>query len=242
MPRPQRKPPKPEPQQNNWVLFMPIINGRYYANPQYGTGLERARAADAGSSDQSGRKSLVDQIADWISPQPPPPASPTPPPAAPEAYDDATINELRVRQVASIVANENHDVTPGKSSPEHSQNAKIAQAHAIINADRYFGPERNDRVHTAPNEVTPELENSPQYQQALDAARTAFQEQLAGKDRVQGRMWFNHRYNDYLGRRHLGDEYVDVAQHFGPFQLGNQTVYTAIDNNPKNMPKPYVKR
>lgn len=25
---------------------MPIINGKYYANPQYGLGLERARAAD----------------------------------------------------------------------------------------------------------------------------------------------------------------------------------------------------
>ena len=221
---------------------MPIINGRYYANPQYGTGLERARAADAGSSDQSGRKSLVDQIADWISPQRPPPASPTPPPAAPEAYDDATINELRVRQVASIVANENHDVTPGKSPPEKLQNAKIAQAHAIINADRYFGPERDSQVRTASHEITAQLENSPQYQQALDAARTAFQEQLAGKDRVQGRMWFNNRGNDYMGPRHLGDEDVKVSQRFGPFQLGNQTVYTLTYDNPKNMPKPYVKK
>ena len=53
----------------------------------------------------------------------------------PEAYDDMKINQLTVRQVGNIVANENHDVTPGTSSQEELQNARIMQAHTIINAD-----------------------------------------------------------------------------------------------------------
>lgn len=189
--------------------------------------MEQSRAADPDANHGAhARESLVDRFADWISPQPAGPTIPKAPGAAPEAWDHAKINELTVRQIANIVANENHDVVPGKSSPEVLQDARIAQAHAIMNADRYFGPERLRRVRTADDEVAGKLEDSAQYREALDAARTAFQEQLAGKDRVQGRMWFNNRTNDSTGPGAVGKQPLDVFQQFGPFQLGRHKVYT----------------
>jgi len=135
--------------------------------------------------------------------------------------------------VANIVANENHDVTPGTSSPEELQNARIMQAHTIINADRKYGPIRDQRAGTAPKEVTPELENSQQYQQALSAARTAFQQQLSGYDPTAGRMHFNNRNNPSTGLHRIGRALVPpYGKPFGPFQLGSKPVYTDIYENP----------
>jgi len=149
----------------------------------------------------------------------------------PEAYDDMKVNDLRGRDVAGIIANEDRDVTPGTSSPEEFYQSKVWKAHAIINGDRTYGDLRLDRVHTAPSEVTPELENSPQYQQALAAARQAFQEQLGGKDPTDGRMFFNNRYNEYLGPRKIGNGSQEVVKRFGPFQYGSQKVYTVLYEN-----------
>jgi hypothetical protein len=216
---------------------MPIVNGNYYMNGEYGQGLEQARIGDAfpGLADQSGSgNSWVDRLIDHLTTprsatEPPP--SPAPPEMPPEAYDDMKINQLTVRQVGNIVANENHDVTPGDSSPEDLQNARIMQAHAVINADRRYGQSRDDRIHTAPAEVTPELENSPQYQQALSAARTAFQQQLSGYDPMGGRMYFGNRFNEYLGPRKIGNSGKEMFHRFGPFRQGSQKVYTAVFDN-----------
>jgi hypothetical protein len=217
---------------------MPLINDKYYANPQYGRALERARAADADN-----RRLHGEEEPPWLDrflglDGPPLPPRPSPPPVAPEAYDDAKLNILTVRQVANIIANEDRDVTPGKSSSEKLQQARIAQAYAIFNADRTNGNQREEVVGTAPKTVTGTLANSEQYKQSLDAARTAFQQQLAGNDPLGGRMWFNHRTNANTGPRHLGHEHIGVFKQFGPFQLGKHKIYTIIDENPKYMPKP----
>lgn len=218
---------------------MPIVNGNYYMNGEYGQGLEQARIGDAfpGLADQSGAgNSWVDRLIDHLptprsASEPPPP--PAPPEMPPEAYDDMKINQLTVRQVANIVANENHDVTPGTSSEEELQNARIMQAHTIINADRKYGENRDRLAGTASNEVTPELENSPQYQQALSAARTAFQQQLSRYDPTGGRMHFNNRTNPSTGLHRIGSaRVVPFGKPFGPFQLGSKPVYTDIYENP----------
>lgn len=146
------------------------------------------KIADAfpGLADQTGSGSWVDRLVDHLTTprsasEPPPP--PTPPGMPPEAYDDMKINKLTVRQVANIIANEDRDVTPGTSSPEDFYQSKLWKAHAIINADQRYGDRRDNLVGTAPKEVTAQLENSQQYNQALDAARQAFQEQLLAKTR-----------------------------------------------------------
>jgi len=219
---------------------MPIVNGNYYMNGDYGQSLEQAKIADAfpGLADQTGAgDSWADRLVDHLTTprsatEPPPP--PAPPGMPPEAYDDMKINQLTVRQVANVIANENHDVTPGTSSPEELQNARIMQAHTIINADRKYGLNRDQRAHTAAKEVTPELENSPQYGQALGAARTAFHQQLSGYDPTGGRMHFNNRPNAPTGLHRIGRDRVPVfGRPFGPFQLGGNTVYTDIYENPK---------
>ncbi len=166
---------------------MPIVNGNYYMNGDYGQSLEQGKIADAfpGLAAQTGSGSWADQLVDHLttprSATEPPPA-PAPPGMPPEACDDMKANQLTVRQVANIVANEDRDVTPGTSSAADLRESKLWKAHAIINADQTYGDQRDALVRTAPKEVTPGLENSLQYKQALDSARQAFQEQLAGKD------------------------------------------------------------
>ena len=71
----------------------------------------------------------------------------------PQAFDDAHVNNMTVRQVANVVANENHDVTPAPSSPGTLQEAKTAQANAVMNADYQFGANRQNVVPTAPSWV-----------------------------------------------------------------------------------------
>lgn len=215
---------------------MPMINGKYYANPAYGSYLERSRLGELlgdrrGEPAQPWSARLIDHLTQPRDVNEPPP-SPTPPGMPPEAWDDMKINKLKVRDVANNIANENHDVTPGKSSPKDLQEAKIAQGHAIINADRAFGSERDKFASTAPKEITPSLESSPQYKQAQDAARTAFQQQLAGKDPTGGRKWFNNRDSASTAPRHLSNGDQTVFQQMGPFQLGRQQKYTVIYNDP----------
>jgi len=226
---------------------MPIVNGSYYMNGDYGQSLEQAKIADGfpGLAAQTGSGTWADRLIDHLTTPrsaTEPPSPPAPPEMPPEAYDDMKVNDLTVRQVANVVANEDHDVTPGTSSPDHFYQSKVWKAHAIINADRMYGDQRDNLVGTAPKEVTAALENSPQYQQALAAARQAFQEQLAGKDPTGGSMWFNNRPTPstaprVLDKRHPGTSTVGVNKVFGPFQLGNQTWYTDINENPNPMPK-----
>jgi hypothetical protein len=226
---------------------MPIVNGNYYMNGGYGQSLEQGKIADAfpGLAEQTGSGSWVDRLVDHLTTprsatEPPPP--PAPPGMPPEAYDHMKINKLTGRQVANIIANEDHDVTPGTSSPEDFYQSKLWKAHAIINADQKYGDRRDNLVGTAFKEVTPELENSPQYRQALVAARQAFQEQLAGKDPTGGRMWFNNRDTASTRPRVLNPKdpehsTVGVNRVFGPFQLGEKIKYTDIDENLNPLPK-----
>jgi hypothetical protein len=114
---------------------MPIVNGNYYMNGEYGQSLEQGKIANAfpGLAAQTGSGSWVDRLIDHLTTprsatEPPPP--PAPPEMPPEAYDHMKVNDLTVRDAAGIIANEDRDVTPGTSSAEELQDAKIAQAHA----------------------------------------------------------------------------------------------------------------
>jgi hypothetical protein len=154
------------------------------------------------------------------------------------------IDELTVRDIANILANENRDVVPmaGRTTEEDLQNARIAQAHAIINADRMYGFARLDFIKTAPNFVTAPLENSQQYRRALDAARIAFRQQESGESPIGGRMYFHNRFDEYAGPRRLGSERVPMHVRYGPFQHGERTVYTVIDENPGFLVRPPNRR
>jgi len=74
---------------------MPIVNGNYYMNGDYGQSLEQGRIADAfpGLATQTGSGSWVDRLVDHLTTprsatEPPPP--PAPPEMPPEAYDGGT--------------------------------------------------------------------------------------------------------------------------------------------------------
>jgi hypothetical protein len=92
-------------------------------NGDYGQSLEQAKIADGfpGLAAQTGSGSWVDRLVDHLTTPrsaTEPPQPPAPPGMPPEAYDDMKINQLTVRQVANIVANENHDVTPSRLRPK----------------------------------------------------------------------------------------------------------------------------
>lgn len=225
---------------------MPIVNGNYYMNGDYGQSLEQGKIADGfpGLAAQTGSGSWVDRLVDHLTTprsatEPPP--SPAPPEMPPEAYDDMKINQLTVRQVANVVANEDRNVTRGSASPEDFYQSKLWKAHAVINGDRTYGDQRDNQASTASKEVDAQLENSPQYQQALAAARQAFQEQLAGKDPTGGRIWFNNRDTASTRPRVLNPKdpersTVGVNRAFGPYQYRNKPIFTDINENLKNTP------
>ena len=158
--------------------------------------------------------------------------APPAPSVPPQAFDDAHVNNMTVRQVANVVANENRDVTPGTSSPQALQEAKTAQANAVMNADYQYGANRQNVVPTAPATDPNHLANTPQGQQALQAARTAFVQQGTGTDPTGNRVFFNNRFNDNAGPRTIGNQQQTVFKQYGPFTVGGGPVYTLIYNNP----------
>jgi hypothetical protein len=115
-------------------------------------------------------------------------------PGTTKSIDDTRIRVLTIRQVANIVFNENRDVQPGESTPEQLQEAKVAQAHAIINADRRWGKHREKYAPTAAKTIRHKLTGSTQYKQALEAARTAYKEANRGIDPTGGRCFYNNRF------------------------------------------------
>ena len=79
--------------------IVPIVNGNYYMNGDYGRSLEQGKIADGfpGLAAQAGSGSWADQLVDHLTTprsatEPPPP--PAPPTMPPEAYDHMKINKL----------------------------------------------------------------------------------------------------------------------------------------------------
>jgi len=178
---------------------------------------------------QENAANAAQNTVDRSGPAPPPPPTPGVPP---QVYDDAHVNNMTVRQVANVVANENRDVTPGTSTPQALQEAKTAQANAVMNADYQYGGNRQNVAPTAPATVTNQLANSPQYQQALQAARTAFVQQNLGTDPTGNRVFFNNRWNNSTAPRTIGNQQQTVFKQYGPFSVGGGNVWTLIYNNP----------
>jgi hypothetical protein len=75
---------------------------------------------------------------------------------------------MTVRQVGNVVANENREVTPGTSSPQALQEAKTAQANAVMNADYQYGANRQNVVANLSKDGRPTLE----YQPATGGSKT----------------------------------------------------------------------
>jgi hypothetical protein len=164
-----------------------------------------------------------------------------PPPGVPaNAFDQARIRELRLDKVAGIIFNENRDVMPEPSTPEELRRAKAAQANAVINADRKYGVKRDKIAGTATWKVADHVKESAQFQQALGAARTAYQENSLGADPTGGAIFFNNRFEKDVGKNgeHLRDDRIirdkqyrpvgrqRVKNVYGPFTVGGGKVWT----------------
>jgi hypothetical protein len=144
--------------------------------------------------------------------------------------DKHRINTLTVEQVAGIILGENGsgkyykvEALPGRSTPEDLRKAKTAQALAVINGDLRRG---KGRPKTADWQTTEAQRKTPEYQQALEAARAAYQEYKLGTDRTGGRMHFNNRFEK------------DVGEH--EERLGNDRIVRGKNNRPLGSQKPFL--
>jgi hypothetical protein len=169
-----------------------------------------------------------------------------PPPGVPaNAFDQHKIKSLTVQQVAGVILGENGsgaykvEPLPGRSTAEDLKKAKIAQAHAVINGDRQLGV---NRPQTAGWQTTEAQRNTPEYQQALEAARAAYQEDNLGIDPSGGRTHFNNRFEGDVGEHEeflrkdrvvrdnnghaVGLQKVNDVH--GPFTVGGGRVWTLI--------------
>jgi hypothetical protein len=169
-----------------------------------------------------------------------------PPPGVPADWlDKHKINTLTVEQVAGILLGENGsgkykvEPLPGRSTPDDLHRAKTAQALAIINGDTRRG---KNRPRTADWQTTDAQRKTPEYQQALEAARAAYQEYKLGPDRTGGRMHFNNRFEKDVGEHeeHLGNDRIVRDENnrpvgrqkpfltYGPFTVGGGKVWTLV--------------
>jgi RHS repeat-associated protein len=178
----------------------------------------------------------TDFASDKLQPQIPLGGSLPPPPPPANAFDQSKINVLTVAQVGGVVFNENHDVQPGESTAEQLEDAKTAQAHAVINADRAFGKNRQKITGTATWKVASKFKSSVQYKEALTAARRAYQEDNIGVDPTGGRVYFNNRFegDDLKAPRVMNGQSQDVFHKYGPFSVGGGRVWTVIYDDFKN--------
>jgi hypothetical protein len=54
-------------------------------------------------------------------------------------------------------------------------------------------------------------------------------------------MYFDNRFNEYMGPRKIGNGSQDVYHRFGPFRHGSQKVYTVLFENLPETPGPKSK-
>jgi len=172
--------------------------------------------------------------------------SPPPPSVPVDWLDKQKVNTLTVEQVAGIILGENGsgqyykvESLPGRSTPEDLHRAKTAQALAVINGDLRRGkgrPQTHDWLTTEAQRKTPE------YQQALEAARAAYQAYKLGADPTGSRMHFNNRFEKDVGKNEerLGEDRIVRDRNkrplgrqkpfltYGPFTVGGGKVWTLI--------------
>jgi len=160
--------------------------------------------------------------------------------------DKQNVNTLTVEQVAGIILGENGsgkyykvEPLPGRSTPEDLHRAKTAQALAIINGDLRRG---KGRPQTHDWSTTEAQRKTPEYQQALEAARAAYQTYKIGVDPIGRRMHFNNRFEKDVGKdeERLRDDRIVRDKNkrpvgrqkpfltYGPFTVGGGKVWTLI--------------
>ena len=170
-------------------------------------------------------------------PDPPPPP---PPPMSPEAskafllsLGSQKVNTLNVAQAGNVVYNESGTVKPGKAGAAELEKGRIATANATMNGDVKLG---TSRPETASTTVSASAAGTPQYQQSqLAAAQAYYGRTVNGTDTAGGRMFFNNRFNDYMGPRITeGGKEENVYQRYGPFEAnGQSSAYIVIYDDPR---------
>ena len=185
---------------------MPFINGRFYVNPAHGQAVESARAADANLAQQ--RPQQQRQDGHWVTMQ-----------GRHVLIHEPDRNRHRPNRrpgskLARIVFNETSGLRPGNRNPEDLHDARVAIAHAQLNAAGMRHP---------PSTVSDILTSSTAQailtdadaKAAWDDAQAAVGEAMQSPDETDGA---THFFLDYEGAYHQRWATEDQATaSYGPF-------------------------
>ena len=173
------------------------------------------------------QRSFWDSVLDHIVRQPPPPAEPSAPTidegAWAKSVDQARISDhLTVHDLGLIVFNESQSYSDRPDSNEPIDGAREKMANSVINADRKFGQDRQQKASTAlPIEPSANVLRDPgvraAYDSSMKAAREAY---LTGTDPTNGAVYLNQRGDASRGNRIMSSkkpEGVPLSTQSGPY-------------------------
>jgi len=157
----------------------------------------------------------------------PPPPRPIPPKVDETAWaknvERARISpQLTVRDLGLIIFNETQSNSDRPGSNEAIDMARQNFAHAVINADEMWGPDRQKWSSTAlPVEPSENALRNPAvraaYESSMKAAREAY---LTGTDRTNGAVYLNQRTHAGRGNRIMSERNkkgVRLSTQSGPY-------------------------
>jgi hypothetical protein len=150
---------------------------------------------------------------------PPPPIQTPPPPVDQKAFLASLANQkiktLTVQQVANVVSNEQRGVTGGKAGSAKLDQAKAAEANAVMNADQRWGQARTQLAGTERSDVN----KAPASQASHDlevVEQAYYNRAVYGQDTAGGRVFIGNSNSDISGRS-IGDSRQDTYESYGPF-------------------------
>lgn len=166
---------------------MPFINGRFYMNPAYGQAVENARAADAKSAPQRPQPQRPDDH--WVTIQ-----------GRHVWLHEPHWNHHRPdrrpgSKLARIILNETSGLRPGNRNPEDLHDARVAMAHAQLNASGMQHPPSTVSDILTPSAAQAILRD-PEAKAAWDDAQAAVREAAQSADGTDGAIHF---FLDYEG-------------------------------------------
>jgi hypothetical protein len=148
-----------------------------------------------------------------------------------DSLGNQVINKLTVGQVANIVSNEQLGVKPGAAGQDKLDQAKAAEANAVMNADTNLGDNRSHLASTADETAS----HAPPGQTAHDreVIEQAYYDRVVyGTDSANGREFIGNSPQD-IGSRPIGSGRQTTYESFGQFDAPTGKGWILIYNDPK---------
>jgi hypothetical protein len=195
---------------------MPVINGRYYANPQYGRGLERARAADAESTRAHGepKPSWHDHFLGLL----PTAAEQTRDRGRKQFQEHPQSDRTSDETVGNVIYNETVGLRPtsktGKGSSQDLHEARVGAGTVAKNLDA--NGQKLGKPLTAPTHLTTQEAKAVR---SYGPAKHAYEDSQTAASKASGdRNGPTHFYLDHGQPKPRWTKGKEPKQSYGPFR------------------------